>query len=245
MQATVGMDLTVAVVLSGAVILAYTALGGLKAVIYTDVFQMVVLLIGIVFIAVPIGLCTVGGWDGIVEHFSANPATASLVDWGAVGWKTVASAGSSHLPRVVYLDRRHAAHRRRARREDGAARVLPHGRADRVATVCHRQHADRHDRTHADARYRGPGTRDADGDHGAAAGRPCRHRHRGLHRCRHVDGRLGTHGTRCDIHQRYLPQAPAPDASEAVARARRPYRDAGARRTAASAWPISCRTCST
>ena len=89
LQATVGIDLTVAVVLAGAVILAYTALGGLKAVIYTDVFQMVVLLIGIVFIAVPIGLYTVGGWDGIVAHFSANEETRSLVDWGAIGWQRI------------------------------------------------------------------------------------------------------------------------------------------------------------
>lgn len=87
LQATVGLDLTIAVVLSGSVILAYTALGGLKAVIYTDVFQMIVLLIGIIFIAVPIGLHAVGGWSGIVAHFAANPETASLVDWGAVGWQ--------------------------------------------------------------------------------------------------------------------------------------------------------------
>lgn len=87
MQATLGMGLTLAVVLSGAIILAYTALGGLKAVIYTDVFQMVVLMIGIVFLAVPIGLWQVGGWQGLVAHFSANVDTASLVDWGAVGWK--------------------------------------------------------------------------------------------------------------------------------------------------------------
>lgn len=87
LQSTVDIDLTVAVVVSGAVILAYTAAGGLKAVIYTDVFQMVVLLIGIVFIAAPIGLYTVGGWSGIVEHFSANPETESLVDWGAIGWR--------------------------------------------------------------------------------------------------------------------------------------------------------------
>ena len=87
LQATVGLDLTIAVVLSGSVILAYTALGGLKAVIYTDVFQMIVLLIGIIFIAVPIGLHAVGGWSGIVEHFAANPETASLVDWGAVSWQ--------------------------------------------------------------------------------------------------------------------------------------------------------------
>jgi len=87
MQATLGMGLTFAVILSGSIILAYTALGGLKAVIYTDVFQMVVLMVGIVFLAVPIGLWQVGGWQGIVEHFSADSATATLVDWGAVGWR--------------------------------------------------------------------------------------------------------------------------------------------------------------
>lgn len=89
LQVTTAMNLTLCIVLSGAVVLAYTALGGLKAVIFTDVFQMVILLVGIVFIAVPIGLYEVGGWSGIVAHFSADPATASMVDWGAVGWKQI------------------------------------------------------------------------------------------------------------------------------------------------------------
>jgi SSS family solute:Na+ symporter len=90
LQATTGWDLGLAIVLSGAVILAYTALGGLKAVIYTDVFQMVVLFVGLILLAVPIGLIEVGGWGGIVQHFSASPETASLVDWTAVGWKELA-----------------------------------------------------------------------------------------------------------------------------------------------------------
>ena len=86
LQVTLDMDLTFAVVLAGGIILAYTALGGLKAVIYTDVFQMFVLMIGILFIAVPIGLWQVGGIGALVEHFEASPETASLVDWGAVTW---------------------------------------------------------------------------------------------------------------------------------------------------------------
>jgi solute:Na+ symporter, SSS family len=90
LQATTGLGLTVAVILSGAVILLYTALGGLKAVIYTDVFQMVVLFIGLICLAVPIGLHTVGGWGGIVAHFSADPETRSLVEWTAVSWKELA-----------------------------------------------------------------------------------------------------------------------------------------------------------
>ncbi len=86
LQVTLDMDLTFAVVLAGGIILAYTALGGLKAVIYTDVFQMFVLMIGILFIAVPIGLWQVGGVSALVEHFEASPETASLVDWGSVTW---------------------------------------------------------------------------------------------------------------------------------------------------------------
>lgn len=87
LQVTLNMNLTVAVALSGAIILAYTAMGGLKAVIYTDVFQMFVLMIGIVFIAMPIGMVKIGGWSGMVEHFAASPETASMIQWGAVGWK--------------------------------------------------------------------------------------------------------------------------------------------------------------
>lgn len=87
LQVTMDISLAWAVAVSGAVILAYTAMGGLKAVIYTDVFQMFVLMIGIVFIAVPIGMYQVGGWSAMVEHFESNAGTASLVDWTAVGWK--------------------------------------------------------------------------------------------------------------------------------------------------------------
>ncbi len=87
LQVTLNMNLTLAVLVSGAVILAYTTMGGLKAVIYTDVFQMLVLMIGIVFIAVPIGLIEVGGWSVMAQQFSSSDSTKHLLDWGAVGWR--------------------------------------------------------------------------------------------------------------------------------------------------------------
>ena len=87
LQATMAIELTVAIALAGGIILVYTALGGLKAVIYTDVFQMLVLFIGIICIAVPIGLIQVGGWPAMVDHFSKSDETRHLVDWGAVGFK--------------------------------------------------------------------------------------------------------------------------------------------------------------
>ena len=87
LQVTLNMNLTVAVLVSGAVILAYTTMGGLKAVIYTDVFQMLVLMIGIVFVAVPIGLIEVGGWSAMAQQFSSSDSTKHLLDWSAVGWR--------------------------------------------------------------------------------------------------------------------------------------------------------------
>ena len=87
LQVTLNMNLTLAVLVSGAVILAYTTMGGLKAVIYTDVFQMLVLMIGIVFIAVPVGLIEVGGWSVMAQQFSSSDSTKHLLDWSAVGWR--------------------------------------------------------------------------------------------------------------------------------------------------------------
>jgi len=87
LQVTLNMNLTLAVLVSGAVILAYTTMGGLKAVIYTDVFQMLVLMIGVVFLAVPIGLIEVGGWSVMAQQFSSSDSTKHLLDWSAVGWR--------------------------------------------------------------------------------------------------------------------------------------------------------------
>ena len=49
----------------GFIIVVYTMLGGLKAVIYTDTVQWIVLLVGLVFFAIPFALQAVGGWDAL------------------------------------------------------------------------------------------------------------------------------------------------------------------------------------
>jgi SSS family solute:Na+ symporter len=98
LQVTLGMNLTLAIALAGFIILAYTAMGGLKAVIYTDVLQMIVLFVGVILILVPIGLVKVGGWGGLVEQLSADPQTAALVDWGAISWKQLLGWFFSIIP---------------------------------------------------------------------------------------------------------------------------------------------------
>lgn len=89
LQATMGVDPTLAILVIGTIIVAYTAMGGLKAVIYTDVFQMVVLMVGILLILVPLGLIEVGGWNAMIGTLSSNQETENMLDWTAAGWKQI------------------------------------------------------------------------------------------------------------------------------------------------------------
>jgi len=89
LEVTMGVDQTPAILVIGTIIVAYTAMGGLKAVIYTDVFQMVVLMVGILLILVPLGLIEVGGWNVMIDTLSSNPETESMLDWTAAGWKQI------------------------------------------------------------------------------------------------------------------------------------------------------------
>lgn len=57
-----------AVLLMGIVVIGYTVLGGLKAVIYTDTIQWIILMLGLVFIGIPLGYLKVGGWQAIQSY---------------------------------------------------------------------------------------------------------------------------------------------------------------------------------
>ncbi len=75
------------------VVVVYTSLGGLKAVIYTDTIQWIVLLAGLMFLGIPFAYYKLGGWDTIV---SALPKTHfSLLN---IGWVTVANWAFSIIP---------------------------------------------------------------------------------------------------------------------------------------------------
>jgi SSS family transporter len=60
-----GFSITACVILLGILIMIYTAVGGLWAVMITDVLQFVILTAA-VMIVVPLALNHVGGWDGFV-----------------------------------------------------------------------------------------------------------------------------------------------------------------------------------
>lgn len=69
------------------VIIAYTVLGGIKAVIYTDTVQWIILLAGLIFFAIPFGLYKIGGIAKFIEslpkeYFSlTNISLVTFLNW--------------------------------------------------------------------------------------------------------------------------------------------------------------------
>ncbi len=81
------IDLSGALWLMGIVTIVYTAFGGLKAVIYTDTVQWLILMVGLIFIGIPMAYVYVGGWDAIVAtvpsgHLSlTNVSFSQILEW--------------------------------------------------------------------------------------------------------------------------------------------------------------------
>ena len=83
-----GIDpLKFSILIMAGIIILYTVLGGLKAVIYTDTIQWIVLLIGLFFFAIPFTLIKIGGLHVLkeqlpVSHFSLTHISAvQLINW--------------------------------------------------------------------------------------------------------------------------------------------------------------------
>jgi len=96
-----GMDYATGVAVGGAIIIAYTFVGGYKAVSYTDVLQGVLMLAGL--IVVPAAAIYAGdGWDSITSNLVAQDPSLvsmfSLTDGGIKGWVAAVSFVAIGLP---------------------------------------------------------------------------------------------------------------------------------------------------
>ncbi len=82
------LSLTQALLIMGVIAVVYTVIGGLKAVIYTDTVQWIILMLGFIFIGLPVAYYHVGGWDVIRatlpdEFFSLNNIRwQDFANWG-------------------------------------------------------------------------------------------------------------------------------------------------------------------
>ncbi|SFW68039.1 sodium:solute symporter family protein [Amycolatopsis australiensis] len=76
-----GWPLWVSIIVAAAIVLSYTALGGLSAAIYNEVLQFFVIVIALVPLTV-VGLVKVGGWQGLVDKVTNSPGgSAQLHSW--------------------------------------------------------------------------------------------------------------------------------------------------------------------
>lgn len=83
----VDLNMQQALIIMGVIAVVYTVAGGLKAVIYTDTVQWIILMAGLIFIGIPLGYLSVGGMEGIREVVRpellqlTNIGWAQLVNW--------------------------------------------------------------------------------------------------------------------------------------------------------------------
>jgi sodium/proline symporter len=83
-----GIDYHWAVISGAAIIIAYTLVGGYKAVAWTDLIQGVLMLLGLIVLPL-VAITELGGWDAMVENLRAQDPNL-LGPWGPQGKSTAA-----------------------------------------------------------------------------------------------------------------------------------------------------------
>ncbi|MCC5919808.1 MAG: sodium:solute symporter family protein [Cyclobacteriaceae bacterium] len=81
------IEISTALYIMGGIAVIYTVIGGIKAVIYTDTFQWIILLAGLIFIGIPLAYIEVGGINEMIkvlppEFFKLNNLTwQQFINW--------------------------------------------------------------------------------------------------------------------------------------------------------------------
>lgn len=75
------LNLTHALLLMGGIAMIYTVFGGIKAVIYTDTFQWIILMVGLIFVGLPVAYTYLGGYDEIVKTLPEEFFSLTNISW--------------------------------------------------------------------------------------------------------------------------------------------------------------------
>jgi solute:Na+ symporter, SSS family len=75
------ISIQTALVLMGVIAVVYTSVGGIKAVIYTDTYQWILLLTGLVFVGLPFCYFGIGGYDTLRSTLPDSFFSLSAVSW--------------------------------------------------------------------------------------------------------------------------------------------------------------------
>lgn len=77
----VEIDMETALIIMGIIAVVYTSIGGLKAVIYTDTIQWIILMAGLVFIGIPVSYNAIGGYEVIKETLEPEFFSLMNITW--------------------------------------------------------------------------------------------------------------------------------------------------------------------
>lgn len=75
------LSLSSALWIMGLIAVVYTVMGGLKAVIYTDTVQWIILIAGLAFLGIPMGFHYLGGWEGLKASVSPEMVQLNQVSF--------------------------------------------------------------------------------------------------------------------------------------------------------------------
>ncbi len=89
----VNLDMKTALIIMGVITILYTVMGGLKAVIYTDTIQWILLISGLVFIGIPISYFALGGSKVIF-----NSLPGEFFSLQNVSWQTIVNLAVTIIP---------------------------------------------------------------------------------------------------------------------------------------------------
>ncbi|NQV02682.1 MAG: sodium:solute symporter family protein, partial [Bacteroidia bacterium] len=78
------LSIEMALIIMGFVAVGYTVLGGLKAVIYTDSIQWIILMSGLIFIGIPFSYQSIGGLEGIRQTLPSSFLSLSNLSWQTI-----------------------------------------------------------------------------------------------------------------------------------------------------------------
>jgi solute:Na+ symporter, SSS family len=97
MEKVLGWNFHMSLILSAAIVLGYTYLGGLSSAIYNEVLQFFIIVIGLLPL-VFLSLRDVGGWSGLQEHLAPIvTAKGYAADAWTTTWKYTGSAAANPM----------------------------------------------------------------------------------------------------------------------------------------------------
>ena len=97
METVLGWNFHLSLILSAAIVLAYTYLGGLSSAIYNEVLQFFIIVIGLLPIVI-LCLKDLGGWSGLQEHLAPIvTAKGYAADAWTTTWKYTGSARANPM----------------------------------------------------------------------------------------------------------------------------------------------------